>query len=790
MNFAKADTVEGVCWNMKLADRTRAIQRAKIDELFNGFPPYSPQEARQNNLQVNVNFLDPTKIANTASLQYQTALLSPTQYFTVKVDRGPQHKRSEWGEIITAELRKAMKRGRSSQRYIENIRSASAALVLHGIGPMAWVNQQDWCPSMQAIGDVMIPSRTLITMENLTYFAIYRRYTASQLYQFVSAQNVDPGWNKDVVGRCINWAKSQKQGNNSQSDLTYNPERIQEDFKENGFLWTTDQLPTVDCFDFYYLSDENNETGWRRRIVLDVPSMQEVNRENVKDLKTIIGSRGEYLYDSGTRVYADSLDKIIHWQFADGSTVAPFRYHSVRSLGFLLYSVCSIQNRLRCAMTESAFEALLQYFRVGNPQDAERAVKINLVNRGVIPDGVNFVRPEERWKVDFNTVQPVIQMNENSIAESSMGYNQNYGSDPSSKEKTATQVAAELNATSALSTAMLEQAYRYRIPQCMEIARRFCLSDSRDYDVKKFRASVLSQGVPESILNSDCWDISVDQIMGGGNRQLAVAQANMLLQNINLYDPDAQRVILRDYTFAVTGNASKTNELVPAQPVLVTSSVHDAELSAAALFSGVAMGLKQGVNHAEYAATLLKAQGEQIQKIQATGRPATVEEIAGLINIGGQTIEGQNIPGNGAVNHIQIVAQDDKSGPLVKQLQDGLSQNLNMVKAMSQQMQEAMQAGAEQGGSGAEEAAKAQAITMMAQVKAQASQASHQQKQQQRAESHQQKMAQNAQSAEVKNAIDLQKARVNTAAKDLETASSIRRQSQEQSTLDSQASGE
>lgn len=778
MNFAKAESVETACWEMRLADRTRATTRAKIDELFNGFPPYSAAEAQQNNIVVNTNFLEPNKLAADARSQYQTALLSPSQYFTVKLDRGPQHKRQEWSEIITSQIRRAMKDGTSALKYIETIRNVAASLVLHGIGPAGWANTEEWCPSMHSIADVLVPSRTLVTMENLNYFAIYRRYTAAQLYDMTCRSEVDPGWNKDVVNACIKWALSQKQGNNSQTDFTYNPERIQEDFKENGFLWTTDQVPTVDVFDFYFKANDENETGWRRRMVLDSPSIREA--QSLGDAKNILGQRGQFLYDSGTRVYSDSLSKIIHFQFADGSVVAPFRYHSVRSLGFLLYSICHMQNRLRCSLMEAGFESLLQYFRVSDPNQAERAIKVNLTNRGIIPDGVNFVRPEERWKVDINLAQTILGLNAKSIADSSSAYNQNVGLEDNGKQKTATEVAAEMNAATALVGAMLGQAYMYQKYQYREIARRFCIPNSRDSDVRSFRASCIKQGVPETYLDSDCWEISVDQIMGGGNRQLAIAQAQMLMQNIDRYDPDAQRQIMRDYTFAVTGDASKTNALVPAQPVEVTTSIHDAQLSAGSLLLGVSMGLKQGVNHAEYAGTLLQAMGDQIAKIQATGRPATVEEVAGLINIAGQTIEGQPVPGNGAANHIQILAQNDAAGPLVKQLGDMLGQNMNLVKAMSQQAMEAQQASPQNAGPGAVDAAKAKAILMQAEVKAEASRTAHAQKTAQRQQSHEMQIQQRASDAALNDQIKLQQAQTNTAAKDVETAASIRRSALEQ----------
>jgi len=65
MKFNSAQAIESVCWEMKLADTPRARNRALIDQLFNGNPPYTAAEVERNRISNNVNFLESTHVANT-----------------------------------------------------------------------------------------------------------------------------------------------------------------------------------------------------------------------------------------------------------------------------------------------------------------------------------------------------------------------------------------------------------------------------------------------------------------------------------------------------------------------------------------------------------------------------------------------------------------------------------------------------------------------------------------------------------------------------------------------------
>lgn len=60
--FAPANQVRSLIQNMQTADLDRARNRALLAALFDGDPPYTADEAQENNIEVNVNFLEGPRI--------------------------------------------------------------------------------------------------------------------------------------------------------------------------------------------------------------------------------------------------------------------------------------------------------------------------------------------------------------------------------------------------------------------------------------------------------------------------------------------------------------------------------------------------------------------------------------------------------------------------------------------------------------------------------------------------------------------------------------------------------
>lgn len=714
MEFNDAQAIDQICWSFRLADWPRSLNRAAINNLFNGVPPYSDSEVLENNINVNVNHLESTRLAHDARSQFYQAFLKPGNYFTARTDYGPVHRRQKYGAVVTKEINRIMKR---SLPFTEKFRSTFAQDVLHGIGPGGFKDADSWCPEPLGIDDVMVPSGTLLTMDNLPFFAIHRSFTGPQLIKMTRGTSVDSAWNKPLVDACLKWIDEQSRtlmGTNWPEVWT--PEKAEERMKGSGTFYSADNCPTIECWDFYFWNDDKNVSGWNRRMILDAWSTPAtVGGAMTRKSGELYEGKDQFLYNSGSRKWADRREEIINWQFADLSAVAPFRYHSVRSLGFLLYAVCHLQNRLRCKFAESVFEQLMVYFRVNSADEMQRALKIELANRGFVDDSVQFIPAADRYQVNTALVQ--LGLNENANIINRNANSNSLRSDTGSGRElpTATQWMGEEAKVTQLVSAGLLQAYLYQAPEYREIFRRFCRKNSTDPDVIQFRANCLRHGVPEKLINQECWELEPERVMGAGNKTLEMAIAQQLMQYRNLYDPEPQRQILRDVTLAITDDPGRAESLVPEQPMKVSDSVHDAQLVAGTLMQGLPVAVKTGMNHIEYVETLLPTLAMLVQKIlkQQEGM-ATQEEIIGLNNLAAYINQ-----------HIQLIAQDKNEKARVKQYGDNLGKIMNEVKGFEQRLQEQMKKQAEASGADAETQAKIKSMLMISEAKAANTRQSH-----------------------------------------------------------------
>lgn len=743
---------------MRLADYDRSLNRSKINDLANGFPPYSPEEVRQNNINFNFSDLSLTKILQDARRQFQTALLAPDPLFTIDLDYGPVYRRRQWANSITKNLSRIVKR---SRQYREAMRSSFAGDVTHGIGPSIWQDGYSWRTKALGIEDVLLPSGTLLEMDNLPFIALYRQWTGNELQKLTTGPCVDPGWDLDLAKQAVEWVDQEAQRLLGQAWAdVWSPEKMSERIKEDSGLYCADRVPTIDAYDFYFWHDDGKRSGWQRRIVLDAwgtPGVGGVNLEAFKSgRRKFTHGDNAFLYDSSKRknaIFSPKLSQFVHFQFADCSAVAPFRYHSVRSLGFLLWTICNIQNRVRCKFTESAWESMMQYLVTNSPEDAERALSINLIDKRPLPQGITFLTRENRWQFDAEAVQTLLQMNRQTMADNSASFTQDFDfAQEQKRDETATRTMAKVNSTAALVGAMLDQAYSYQKDQYEEVCRRFCIKNSKDGDVREFRLACLRDGVPEEALNSDRWIVSPNRVIGSGNKTMQAVMMDKVMAVYDRLNPEAQQDAMRLYLAVNTDDYDLANRWVPEQPH-ISDSVSFAQQSVGTLMAGAPVSIKPGVNITEYIETMLHSMATIIQRIEQEGGMATKEEIVGLQNMG------QNIG-----QAIQQLAQDKTMKQKVKIYSDDLGKLMNLVKAYAQRLQEQQQQQNGQAQISPEAQAKVAAINLQAQTKAENQKAQFAQKHVQRQIQFQAKLRQDA----LKTKADIAK-------QDLETAGNIRR---------------
>lgn len=689
--FKDAISIWQVIYGMLQAEQPRASNRARINDIFNGNPPYTEKEARDNRIFTNVNFLEGTRILHNARAMYENALLKPSNFFNIKLDTGPRSKRDEWSNIVTSNLNRFLKR---SRKYNTGLKSSFAGVTLHGIGPCTWLRDRDWCPKFRGVEDFLVPSGTLTDMSNLEHYAVYTTFTAAELIRM--SMGPDPAWNKPLIQQILEHLRQQiPQGTQPGRYTNYQyPEKIVEDFKENSGWWGADMIPVCRCYDFYFLDVDTDEQNpqWRRRIVLDQLSMEN------------FAQKDQYLYDSGNRSYGTHISELMHVLFGNGAVVPPFRWHSVRSLGYLLYAVCHLNNRLRCKFTDAVFESMLWYFRNVADGDRERLQKIDLQHLGVVPEGVSWVLPNERHTINEQLLTGAFSMNRQLMAESSATYQQ----DPdtgTAKEQTATEVMAKVQSANALVGSMLTNAYADQTYQYREIARRFCTLNHPD--CVEFRRQCMEEGVDKASLDATKWDISPEKAMGNGNKMLQIAQADKLMAVRPMLPPAGQTIVLHQYVEANSDDPHLADQIVPLEGSEVSSSVEKATFAWGTLVTGLPVALGSEVNLVEYINTLLKMLTSQVVKVEGQGNNPGMEKTQELGFV---------------LRHIkqqvQIVAQDKTMAEQVREWMDVIGRIENELKGYAQRAVE--QAAAEQdakGQGGQADAAKAQATLQQAAVK-------------------------------------------------------------------------
>lgn len=675
-SFTQVDGVREVVDVLKKADLPRAHNRALVANVFNGEAPFTDEEATENNVDTNVNFLEGTKIALDARGQFYNGFLKPANFFTVDIDLPDSNEAMKAGKIITQKINRPMKK---SLAYIETMREQFASVVLHGPGPVVWPNKFSWTPDPFAVGDVLVPDRTRLDMRNLEQFAIRREWTPYELLKMTSGDRTDPGWNQPFARELLRELTDKKYRGESAVDeinLAERPEERAELVKANSLYWASSAVPTLNCWDFFYRDCEDDDGRWQRCIILD----DDARSKKGKD---------KFLYKP-TRHLDTDWSRIIHWQFGDAASSPPRRYDTLRSLGWLLYNVLQLQNRLRCRFSDAVFSDLLWFFRVANPTDLDRIQRVDLHHLGILPEGLSILKREERYTPDFNLVNTLFQQNRQLMAESAASYVQNVD-DGRQKEMTAAEVLARQNAANAIVSSMLNMAFTYQSFQYAEICRRFLNRQSRDPDVKKFWQEMKREQVPLEALDFERWTVTPERVLGAGNKTIEMLEAQQLMAIRAILDPDAQRLVTHRYILANSDDARLADKLAPLdKPLLPSESIVEGQQAAAVLLMGLDMGIRSGVNRSEYIGAMLQSLGKAVGRVQQRGEMVRdPEELQGLQNLS------QHIKQN-----IQLFEQDTEQKELVRQFEGMLSKLDNFIRGFEQRLAKQIEQRKQEGANG------------------------------------------------------------------------------------------
>lgn len=732
----KLERMRDIVARLKTDDTQRALNRAAIDRLFDGEAPFTEKEAIDNHFYTNVQPLMAPRIAQQARQQLSRATMRGRIRFSVDVDLGDMNLAKFVSGEITRLINLPIVR---SKAYRTVCFGVDATLFLHGRGPVIWDDTHRWLPRTLGLEDFKVPSSTFTDFSNLSHFAVYQEISVAELYRKISGKFVDPGWRVERVKRLLDDLTKEIVKSERTTDETYFPEKVAQTVKEDGAFWASDKVPTARCWWFFELEEVDGRMGWKRYLFSD---------ESDARLREL-GDQDDFLFKDESGKIGD-IHQIVQVQYADGCNKAPFRYHSVRGPGYLLYPVMQLLNRLFCRSNDAIFEACNQLFRNVGESDREKLMQVVLSNMSIMPNGVDYVPANERYTVNHNLLKFGMDMMRQYVSENAAAFTAETESG-TQKEMTATQVMARVQEAAQLVQGIVATKADYQADQYEEIARRFTITNSRDADVRAFRESALALGLPKEALDFDRWTVRGETALGGGNKVLEMASATELMRARAAFNPQAQQTILRRYATAVLDDAQDAYELVPMEPQGPSKTSMFANIAVGTLLQSVPVQLEEWIILDEYAMILVGLLQTKIAGlVQAQVQPSA--ETVGGIMFTAQHIE--------AV--IQQIGADEAKQPFAKMLMERLKQIMQPVDGWMAALQQAQAQGSP------ELQAKIQAMLVEAQSRAQISQASAAQKRSNLEDRHQFKMM----ADRVNLAADLER-------KDLETAQDLAHSSAE-----------
>lgn len=691
MNFSTPDKVSQTIRASDQVERRRASNRVKVNDLFNGAPPLTPEEAKKMNLHINVNWGEGPVLAAHARRQYTNAFQKPGNFFKVSLPLAPEENKTAWGAQITQFINGRMKKSKS---YFYLKQEQFANVIAHGPGPQLWYDEDDWEPKGVAIEDLRVPTDTKVSLDGLPWFAVRHRYTTGELSKKAFGKNSKPGWNKPVIKEILNAYHDVNFENGPDTWLTA-PEKMAELYKQNFGFYSSDSAPSIPLWHFYYYDDEDPKNCvWKMCVV----------PEAGVTIKGMPQTDAEFIYESDKPV-AQDLQELLFIQFGDLNNKAPFMYHSIRSLGFLLMEPCFWTNMTRCRFLQHVFESFNIWFRSSDPAGRAKAGKIEMFDRCYIPEGISIVPQNERHQINPDLVNNVMAQLKQLMSEASSSYTQSSDTG-TQKEQTAYETSVKMSMVNAMMGAMLTIAFVQETFSYREICRRFCREKSNDKDVQAFQKFAQANQIPQQWLNVDLWEVEAEIPLGSGNPSMEMASVSQLMAAREKFDPTAQQEILHDFAEAVTNDPRKAERLVPlGKDRGVTDAQRDAEFAFSTLMLDVPVRMKEGLSPIDQIDTLLGLMAGVIANIEKQTNLATPSELAGLQNVQGY-IEGL----------IAQLAQNQAEKPRVKEYSDVLGKLSNAIKGFAQRLAEQQK----QAGQGAtpdpQAQAKAQTTIELAQL--------------------------------------------------------------------------
>lgn len=601
---------------MQQDDRVRNDQRAKIQALIDGAPPYDPSLLRQmgQGSRCNLNFGEADRYLSLAISGFVDLMQSVESLVNVSlpsiVDSGERYFHES---NINTELTAAF---RSWPGFYTNYLRLATTFVGHGVSVAIFPDSYGWQYKVMSLGQFFIPQNTPASPEQIDIATSYYDCPVVELYKYVADESVGKanGWNVEALRRAIiERANTQDKS----VGTTHDWESVQRRIKNGDFSHGKTAL-TIRLI-----------LGWVREF-----------DGSISYFATDDGGETDTFLCAQVRKYKKVEEAFNLFCYGVGSNGT---YHSVRGLGQRIFAHCQVINRLKCQMVDGAMLAGGMIVQTGTVEQLQKLQVQNLGGITAFSPGITFQEKTFSPRLG-DSVIPAVQELSTSLADN-LDFYSAQGAAKGSPYRNKLQVEAELEQATRLTSASLSLFYASWTPLLREMVRRFILAD--DEVTRDFYKRLAARGTPKSVVKKiDVTRTTATRAIGGGNAAARTAGLNKLQERAALLPEDGRRNLTYDLVATEVGYDNASRYCSPAEQPRPTVDVSIASLENSALIEGK----PQPVLTIQLHGVHLSIHAPEIQQITAGIEEGTIDGV--------QILPGLTELHNHSYDHLQLLAAD------------------------------------------------------------------------------------------------------------------------------------
>jgi hypothetical protein len=529
-----AKRIYDVLWD---ADRVRRRNRAEIQAMLDGVPPYDEEELRATGQadRANINFGEGESLLESAMAGYVDLLNSVERLVSFKTTFGDPSQRYEWEQIISEEMTRML---RNWPRYTSQFLLLANHFVGHGVGVLYFDDEVDWRWKVSGLGDFLIPNRTFACEEDVEVAIARRSYQVHQLYAFIKDEEIATaaGWNVPETRKAIINAVNA----GASSDRFTDWEELRAQLKNNDLTLGYAGASEVKVI---HLWNREFNGSISHLVSLEDGSNEEFLCKRIGPFKNVSEAFTIFTFGVGTNGY----------------------YHSIRGLGYKIYPQIQASNRLRCQFFDGS---MLSSSLMVQPESEDALNDLNLFYYGpysILPPKMKII---ERAVPNLaNNVVPMLA-DLNATIQNKTGAYQTTSATPSGKERTKFEVQAQLAQGAKLSSAALNLFYEPWQRHLKEVVRRivrplYLPTEPGGDEVARFIEKCVNRGVPvEAIYAIDLDTVVAVKAIGAGSETSRLLAFEDFMQMMSAFDDTGKRNVLRDRVAARVGY-DQVNRYIP-----------------------------------------------------------------------------------------------------------------------------------------------------------------------------------------------------------------------------------